>query len=132
MNSAMNPKRILLVDDDPDYLIQTKKHLERSGYRVEVADSRKEAELLLSDHSPDLAIFDLMMEEDDSGFVLSYLSKQKYPACPVVILTGVTHETGIRFSNNRASDSDWIKADRFLEKGLQPDQLVSEIEKLLF
>lgn len=65
-------KTILLVDDDSDYLYQLKLQVEKFGFNVVTANSQKEAEELLSTFKPDLAILDLMMENEDSGFILSF------------------------------------------------------------
>ena len=82
-------------------------------------------------NKPDLAIVDLMMENEDSGFILSYKIKKKYPDVPVIIATAVTQETGMVFGLNNKEERSWIKADLYLEKNLRPDQLQREISKLL-
>jgi CheY-like chemotaxis protein len=122
---------ILVADDDPDYLFQTITNLERSGYMTVAVESQSEAELYLSKSRPDLAIFDLMMESDDSGFILCYKIKKKYPQVPVILATAVSHETGLSFSLDSEHEKSWIKADRYLEKGIRAEQLDQEIMKLL-
>lgn len=122
---------ILLADDDPDYLFQIKLLLEKNGYQVITADSQREAEKILEKVKPDLAILDLMMENEDSGFILSYKIKKLYPDVPVIIATAVTAETGITFEAATESDLRWIKADLFLPKGLRPDQFLREITAVL-
>jgi DNA-binding response OmpR family regulator len=126
-----NRKTILLVDDDEDYLFQTRMNIEQFGFRVITAESRADAEKLLDDLKPDLAIFDLMMESEDSGFVLAFKMKKKYPDVPVIIATAVTAETGMTFGVNSGEDRKWIKADLYIEKGIRADQLHREIIKLL-
>ena len=122
---------ILVADDDPDYLFQTVFSLEKAGYRIMPVESQAEAEIVIAKHKPDLAIFDLMMENDDSGFILCYRLKKKYPDVPVILATAVSHETGISFSVDSELEKAWIKADRYLEKGIRPEQLDQEIMKLL-
>jgi two-component system alkaline phosphatase synthesis response regulator PhoP len=122
---------ILVADDDPDYLFQTINSLERSGYRTVAVESQSEAELYISKFRPDLAIFDLMMENDDSGFILCYKIKKKYPEVPVIIATAVSHETGLSFSLDSEHEKSWIRADRYLEKSIRAEQLDQEIMKLL-
>ncbi len=122
---------ILLADDDPDYLFQMKFALEKGGFRVITAESMDEAELILEKDHPKLAIFDLMMERDDAGFILSYHAKKKHPGMPVILLTAVTAETGRQFGSNLPGADGWIKADLYLEKGLHPDQLIEHIKSLL-
>ena len=124
-------RTILLVDDDEDYLFQTKLNIEQFGFRVITAESQMEAENLLNTLKPDLAIFDLMMENEDSGFILSYKLKKKFPDVPVIIATAVTAETGISFGVGTEEDRKWIKADLYIEKGIRADQLNREIIKLL-
>ena len=122
---------ILVVDDDPDYLFQTVFHLEKAGYKIMAVESQAEAESVIAKTKPHLAIFDLMMENDDSGFILCYKIKRKYPDVPVIIATAVAHETGLSFSIDSEQERAWIRADRYLEKGIRPDQLDQEIMKLL-
>lgn len=124
-------KRILVADDDVDYLFQLKLHLEGWGYDVISAESQQEAEQILESLKPDLAIFDLMMENEDSGFILAHRLKTRYPDIPLVISTAVTAETGLNFGVNSEEDRSWIKADLYLEKGVRPEQLKLEIEKLI-
>ena len=122
---------ILIADDDPDYLFQTHFGLEKAGYKTITVESQAEAESVISRFRPDLAIFDLMMESDDSGFILCYKLKKKYPEVPVILATAVSHETGLSFSLDSEREKSWIRADRYLEKGIRPEQLDQEIMKLL-
>jgi CheY-like chemotaxis protein len=121
--SEMKKKTILLADDDPDVIFQVKHHLERWGYEVVAVESRAEAERYLESGCPDLAILDLMMEEEDSGFILSYRIKKCRPEVPVIISTAVAAERGISFDINSPGSRSWIKADHYLEKGYRMDQL---------
>ena len=124
-------KTILIVDDDQDYLYQLKTRVESFGFQTLLAESQKEAEEMIEKTKPDLAILDLMMENEDSGFILCYKMKKKYPAVPIIIATGVAAETGISFDINDENNRKWIKADRFLEKGIRSEKLKEEIDNLL-
>lgn len=124
-------KTVLIADDDQDYLFQMKMYVESFGFNVITADNQKEAEEIIKSTKPDLAIFDLMMENDDSGFILCYKTKRRYPEVPIILATAVASETGISFGVDSDSDKQWIKADLYLEKGIRKDQLHREINKLL-
>ena len=127
----METKKILIADDDQDILFQMELFVKKMGFEVETAESQKEAESKLESFNPDLCIFDLMMENKDSGFILSYKSKKKNPNVPIIIISSVTAETGMHFSSETDSDHTWMKADLFLEKNVRADQLHREISKLL-
>ena len=122
-------KTILIADDDHDYLEQMKFQVEQFGFQTITANSQKECEKLIESADFDMAILDLMMEHEDSGFILSYKIKKKYPNKPVMLASAVSKET--RFVFEPEIESNWIKADKLLEKGIRPDQLHREINKLL-
>ena len=124
-------KTIFLVDDDIDYLFQMKSAIQNMGFEVITADTQKEAENIIAKTRPDLAILDLMMESQDTGFILCHKIKNMYPTVPIIIASAVTAETGMIFDVNTEDEQDWIKADLFLDKGIRNDQLHKEINKLL-
>jgi len=125
------PKTILVVDDDEDYRFQQKVQLEAAGFNVIEADSLAGAEALLESAKPDLAVVDLMMEEMDAGFTLCYHIKKKSPSLPVILVTAVTHETGLEFDAATKEERSWVKADAMLAKPIRFDQLRREIDRLL-
>ncbi len=124
-------KTILIADDDIDQLEALEIIVKNLGYKTITAESQKECEEIIKNTKPDLAIIDLMMENQDSGFILSYKIKQKYPDVPVIIASAVIAETGISFNLFSEESKNWIKADVIMEKGIRPDQLEREINKLL-
>jgi CheY-like chemotaxis protein len=127
-------KKVLLVDDDPDFIAQEKTLLELIGFDVQTASSAKEATRLLVDTTPDLAIVDLMMEHPDAGFSLCYHIKRQRPAgkeVPVIMVSGVAAKTGLEFDAATEEERSWVKADAMLAKPLRFDQLRREISRLL-
>ncbi|MEI6122027.1 MAG: response regulator [Bacteroidota bacterium] len=128
--TTSDKKTVLIVDDDIDSLSQISIHMRNMGFNVISGESQKEGEDLINKIKPDLAIFDLMMDNKDSGFILSYKIKKKYPDVPVIIATAVTAETGMMFGLNTEEEKKWIKADLYLEKGLRFDQLQVQVNKL--
>ncbi len=128
---TLKNKTVLIADDDMDTLEQLSFQMKNMGMNVLAAESQKEAEEIIEKTKPDLAIFDLMMDNRDSGFILSYKLKKKYPDVPVIIATAVTADTGMMFGLESVEEKSWIKADLYLEKGLRPEQLQMEIKKLL-
>lgn len=124
-------KKILVVDDDPDYLFQLSIALQDMGFEVTTSTTQKEAEDIIEKFKPDLAILDLMMENQDTGFILCHIIKNRYPDVPIIIASAVTAETGLLFDVDSEENKQWIKAEMFLDKGIRMDQLHKEINKLL-
>lgn len=122
-------KKIMLVDDDPDFLEPVKILLESHNYIVETANSEEGAVKLMENFKPDLAVLDLMMDNYDSGFILSHKLKKLYPETIIIIATGVTKETGYRFSADSEYGNNWTNADLIMDKGIRPDQILKEIKK---
>lgn len=123
-------KKILLVDDDIDLLEQNKLLLESRGFKVVTADSEKEGLKTFLKELPNAVIIDLIMEQMDSGFVLSYKIKKTDHGkkIPVFILTSATFETGFKFSATSSEEKDWLKCDGILNKPVVIDELVAKLE----
>ena len=121
---------ILLVDDDIDFLTQTKVRLEAEDFTVVTAESKNEAEDLLEKDKFDLAIIYIMMEDEDAGFALAYHIKSRDENMPVIITSAVTSETGMEFDAQTDEEKSWIKADTFIPKPIRYEQLFQEIERL--
>jgi DNA-binding response OmpR family regulator len=124
-------RKILLVDDDEDFLFQHRIQLENAGFEVVTATTRAQAEEAIASYTPDLAILDLMMERHDDGFVLSYHLKRAFPGLPVIMVTAVTSETGLVFDPSSAAEHAWVGADALLAKPIRFEQLKREIERVL-
>lgn len=124
-------KRILLVDDDLDLLEQHKFLLESKGYKVITAESSKDGWEVFKKEKPDACVLDLIMEEHDSGFILSYkIKKDEYgKTIPVFVLTSATLVTGFKFSSATAEEKEWIRCDEIINKPVVIDDLVQKLEK---
>ena len=124
-------KRILLVDDDPDFVEINRMILESAEYEVDAADSVPLALDKLRQERYDLLIIDLMMEERDSGFILTYTVRndEKLRNLPILMLTSAQEKTG--FSFQFSEDQEWMKVDDLAAKPLKPAELLARIEKLI-
>jgi CheY-like chemotaxis protein len=130
-SDATTGRRILIVDDDQDFLTQQKLRLESAGCRVECAEGALRARERLAGPEPDLAIIDLMMEDMDGGIVLARELKAHWPTLPIIMVTGVTRETGLVFDTDSEEARRWLKVDRILAKPVRWEQLRGEVELLL-
>jgi len=128
----MENARILIVDDDPDLTNALKAILESKDYIVLTASDRDEGMDKIKQEQPDLIILDVMMNTWQDGFEMSRELKKDLGSkdTPILMLTGVKGKTGIEFKST-AGDPTWLPVDGFLDKPVEPEILLSEIEKLL-
>lgn len=124
-------KKILIVDDDIDVREIITETLTSKGYAVESAESGEEGWEKYESFKPDLVILDLVMESYDAGFLLAYKMKKNDPKLPVIMATAVNQESEIQFNLDEAKERQWIKADLFLDKPVNPSVLLEKVEFLL-
>ncbi len=60
--------RILIVDDDPDFVKTTKMILLADGYEVVVAEDARQGLEKIKESRPQLVLLDIMMESIFEGF----------------------------------------------------------------
>jgi CheY-like chemotaxis protein len=124
-------KAILVVDDDPDFLMQLALQLRAAGFEPTSAASLAEAEAALERRWPDLVLTDLGMESPDAGFLLCQRVKERSPATPVVIVTAMAYETALGSQAKLRDERGWAKADAILSKPVRADALRRELGRLL-
>jgi CheY-like chemotaxis protein len=127
-----NKKRILLVDDDRDFLEATEIVLEKNGYIVTACASAQECLDALKTVKPDLIICDVMMETDHSGFDLCRRLKRapETKDIPVLMLTAIDQKYPLHFASS-AGDEQWLPVDDYVDKPVEAGVLVDRIKKLL-
>ncbi|MCX8111083.1 MAG: response regulator [Syntrophorhabdaceae bacterium] len=123
--------RILLVDNDVDFIDLNKAVLENNGFEVAVAYAGREVMDKVKFEQPDLIVLDLMMEKHDTGFAVARALKADpvYKNIPILMLTAVGSETGMDFSQEL--DGYWMKTDDYANKPLSPEELIQRINALL-
>jgi CheY-like chemotaxis protein len=84
-------KKILLIDDDKDFLMATKLILEKGGYEVFLAEDGRSGVEMAKSVNPNLAIIDMMMETWSEGFnVVSKLrTSDSGKQIPLIMLSAV-------------------------------------------
>jgi DNA-binding response OmpR family regulator len=82
----LDPKRILLVEDDPSLGFVIKDNLTLKGYHVTLCKDGQEGEQSFHDHGYNLCIFDVMLPKKD-GFSLARSVRKKNATVPILFLT---------------------------------------------
>ncbi len=123
--------KVLLVDNDVDFVDLNKAVLENSGFEVVTAFSAREGIDKVKVEHPDVIVLDLMMEKHDAGFSFAKQIKADpiYKQIPILMLTSVAEVTGFGFSQEL--DGYWMKTDDYAEKPIMPDELVRRVNALL-
>ena len=124
-------RTILLVDKDLFSVEQMRQMFLASGFRVLCAKDDQEAQEIFNATRPDIAVMEVMLDYQDSGFILAWKLKKLYPDVPVILVSAVTWHTALQFSMSSPGARDWIKADVFLDKPIRAEELASTVERLL-
>jgi DNA-binding response OmpR family regulator len=123
--------RILIIDDDPDFLLAVQMVLEAHDFAVDTATTPEEGVSKVLDAEPDLVILDVMMPTGYEGFDVAREIREKHGLVdlPIVILTSVhsTKKVPYRF----APDEEYLPVDVFLDKPIEPEQLVDTVQETL-
>jgi CheY-like chemotaxis protein len=128
----MENAKIMVVDDDPGIRDSLQAILTSRQYTVITAADRTEGMDKIRTEKPDLLILDIMMSSWLDGLDMSKTLKEdpQFKDMPIVMLTGVKERTIFDF-RPRAGGPDWCSVDAYLDKPVEPDVLLAEIERLL-
>ncbi|MFP4473512.1 MAG: redox-sensing transcriptional repressor Rex [Candidatus Omnitrophota bacterium] len=119
--------KILMVDDNADFLDAGKIVLESKGHTVILADNVADGESKAKSENPDLIFLDIMMEQPDDGIALAHKLRKNGITTPIVMLSAVSKVTGYDYEE----DSDVLPADDFLPKPVSPQDLIKKVETIL-
>jgi DNA-binding response OmpR family regulator len=121
-------KKVLMIDDDPEFVEAITNLLDAKGYDVVSAGDGKDGVAKAKQEKPDIILLDVMMTTKSEGFdVARELSKDaNLKGTPVVMLTGVRKEMNLPFGFE--PDADWLPVKAFLEKPVKPEVLLKTIE----
>ena len=117
-------KKILLMNDQPNFIKMVSLKLEKMGFAVVSAENgRVGVERALAEQ-PDLIVMDIMMPEMDGFTACEQITAQSPKKCPVIFLSAKGQESDRR----RAAE---LGAVDFIAKPFSPKMLIDRIEELL-
>jgi two-component system alkaline phosphatase synthesis response regulator PhoP len=123
-------KRILVVDDEPDFCSIVQGQLEKEGFEVELAYNGVEGMEKVQANPPDAIVLDVMMPEKD-GYEMCKELKADSNLCdiPVLLLTAVaSHVTSTRYSH---ADGMSTEADDYIAKPASAEAISQSIRQML-
>jgi len=126
-----NGKRILLIDDDLDMHTAVKMILEPEGYQVTCCLTGPAGLESMRAERPELVLLDIMLSSPSEGFHVAYEMKEDdtLKDIPVIMISAIGQKTGMDFA--RELGSDYVQAERFLEKPFDAQTLRDAVKKLL-
>ena len=119
------PKKILIVDDEPNIVIPLQFLMEQNGYSTLVAQSGEEALEMISKERPDLILLDIMLPGVDG-----------FEVCEIVRLNPEWRNTRVIFLTAKGRDVDIAKgmvlgADEYITKPFSNQQIIDTVKRLL-
>ena len=122
-------KKILMIDDDPDFRSAMKTILEQAEYECVEAQSADQGLRLIRNVNPDLVILDVMMEDIASGFRFANEVKKKGRInVPILMVTSIQEQANLNFQERVGTPL--LPVDAFLEKPVDPKTLLAQIEAM--
>jgi len=127
-------RRVLVVDDDADFVASISTLLESQGYCVSSARSGKEGLEKLRAESPDLIVLDVVMEDDSSGYAVNQAVKfsqgfECFRHVPILMVSSIPTAPATRFS--MAGEVDMVTPNSYLTKPVDITAFLGEVRALL-
>ena len=125
-------KKLLIVDDDPDFVAGIKAILDTAEYETDVAYNPKDGFAALKARRYDLLLLDIMMGRGAEGVMMARKIR-KDPALrdlPVLIITGIREQIAFLFPG-QAVHPHFVPLDELLEKPVEPELLLEKVGALL-
>ncbi|MHB9034811.1 MAG: response regulator [Anaerolineae bacterium] len=121
--------RILVVDDDPDFVEATRMVLEKAGHQVSSAADGDQGLVKVRSEHPDLVILDVIMKTVLDGL---YVSQQmagnpEEAKIPILMVTSIANSD---YAALFPSD-EFIHIDEFVSKPIAPTNLLERVSRLL-
>ena len=119
--------KILIVDDDPDFVSATKIVLEKNDHQVITADGGDSGYKRVRDDQPDLVILDVIMDTVLDGLSVSQRMHDD-PAVKNIPILMVTSIANTDYAELFPTD-EYIHINAFLSKPISPEELMRQVNK---
>ena len=120
-------KKVLIIDDDVEYVDAITNLLDARGYTVTSAHNGTDGVAAAKANKPNLIILDVMMTTQSEGFDVAreLQADEDLKGIPIVMITGVRKDLNLPFAFE--PDSDWLPVKALLEKPVKPEVLLKTI-----
>ncbi|HUT19754.1 MAG TPA: response regulator [Anaerolineae bacterium] len=121
--------KILIVDDDPDFVETTRIVLEQEGHETASASSGNEALQAIRKAKPDLVVLDVIMSSilDGLNVTQQLQDDPEHKDIPIIMVTSIANtDYAALFPTD-----EYVHIDAFMTKPIAPDQLLSQVRRLI-
>ena len=125
----MSKAKILIVDDDPDFVSYTRTVLESDGYDVVSAGNGDQGLRMLAQEQPDLVVLDVIMSSVLDGLNMSQRMAESavFRHVPIIMVTSIANTDYLALF---PTDEN-IHVDAFVTKPIAPKELLRQVAKAL-
>ena len=122
-------KKVLMIDDDPEFVDAISNLLDAKGYQVTSASDGKSGIAKAKEVNPDLILLDVMMTTKSEGFDVARAmhNDEALKEVPIIMITGVRKEMNLPFGFE--ADEDWLPVKTVLEKPVKPEVLLKAVQE---
>ena len=122
-------KKILVIDDDEEFVEFCRMVLEQDGYDVAMASSGQEGRDQAAEAPPDLILVDMMMETWSEGAnVISDLrGSPETKAIPIILISAVN----LRNTFEESMPEACLNVNAYIVKPIAPDDLLKHVKQLV-
>jgi len=122
-------KKIMIIDDDPDFVEVTRIILESKNYKVINAYNREDAMVIMNQDRPDLILLDIMMNQPLDGVEIckQILDERQLNNIPIIVVSSITDSP---YASKFPTD-EYMSIDDWISKPAQPDTLLSKVSLYL-
>ena len=125
-------KRLLMIDDDPDFVSGIKAILDKADFVVDVAYNPKDGMQALQTKQYDLLLLDIMMGRGAEGIMIARKLRKdvKLREMPVLIMTGMREQIAFLFPGEPIHPR-FVEIDELVEKPVEPKLLLEKVNGLI-
>jgi len=125
-------KKLLIIDDDPDFVDGIKSILEKADYAVDVEHNPKDGLNRLHTEPPDLLLLDIMMGRGAEGIMIARKMRNdaELREIPVLIITGMREQIAFLFPGEPVHPG-FVSVDELVEKPVEPQFLLERVSTLI-
>jgi len=121
--------KVLMIDDDPEFVEAITNLLDAKGYEVHTASNGKDGVAKAKAENPDIILLDVMMTTKHEGFdtAREMHEDETIKDTPIIIMTGIRREMNLPFGFE--PDETWLPVKQVLEKPVKPEVLLKAVSQ---